>query len=191
MKPSIDFFFWIAESGPNFTFYFTVYNFLNKIISLTSAEKYMKNFSSKDRAMRRFKYEILYLLYIYYIIFKYKMKVSRSANCSLTVMFSFIVSFFCLNIQSSYTRNVSFWVQGGWGEGISVQLCSASFVFLHFYFSNVAHCGGKIEKNGIIWDWFETESVFRSFMVSKRPYFCRSGSGLRRRRKRMLVLRCI
>ena len=131
-----------------FTFYLTVYNLLNKIISLTSAEKYMKKISSKDRAMRRFKYEILYLLYyiVYHIIFKYKMKVSRSANCSLTVMFSFIVSFFCLNIQSSYTRNVSFWVQGGWGEGISVQLCFASFVFLHFYFSNVAHCGGKIEK---------------------------------------------
>ena len=34
----------------------------------------MNKFSSKDRAMRRFKYEILYLLYIYYIIFKYRKK---------------------------------------------------------------------------------------------------------------------
>ena len=75
------------------------------------------------------------------------MKGSRSPSCSLTVMFSFIVSFFFAWIFKVPTpETLRFGFKGVEGEGISVQLCSASFVFLHSYFSNVAHCGRKIEK---------------------------------------------
>ena len=77
------------------------------------------------------------------------MKVSRSINCSLTVMFSFIVSFFLLG-YSKFLHQKRF-VLGSkglrGGHQRTIMLCKFCFVFLHFFiFQTWRIVAGKLKK---------------------------------------------